>query len=68
MSDQDRLPWRAAAEEAKGHLADVDWSQLRGALDACEGFARFVASFEALMSSTASITQREHTRDPSDTP
>jgi hypothetical protein len=48
LSDQDKLPWHDAAEEAKGHLAAVDWSQLEGALDECKGFARFMASLKAL--------------------
>jgi hypothetical protein len=48
LSDQDKLPWRDAAEEAKGHLAAVGWTQLEGALDDCKGFANFLATLKAL--------------------
>ena len=45
---EDKSPWQLAAEAAKRHLNAVDWSDLDGALDQCEGFKRFLARLKAM--------------------
>ena len=43
LCDEDKQPWKMAAQRAKRHLDAVDWTTLRGALDTCPGFDRFVS-------------------------
>ncbi len=48
LSEEDKSPWHIAAETSKRHLTAVDWSELEGALDECEGFTRFLTTLTAL--------------------
>jgi hypothetical protein len=53
LSEEDKSPWLLAAESSKRHLADVDWSEMDGALDECEGFAHFLSTLKALGNTAA---------------
>ena len=53
----EKQPWRAAAELAKGHLKAVAWSTLDGAINRCVGFAVFVDKLKALKPSIAPLSR-----------
>jgi hypothetical protein len=55
---EDKSPWQLAAEAAKRHLDAVDWSDLDGALDQCEGFKRFLARLKAMSALTAPLAPK----------
>ena len=55
---EDKCPWQLAAEAAKRHLNAVDWSELDGAIDQCEGFKRFLARLKAMGAPAAPPAQK----------
>ena len=57
---EDKRPWQLAAEAAKRHLNAVDWSNLNGALDQCEGFKRFLARLRAMDAPAAPPAPKTH--------